>query len=319
MQMLKEMDIDNSNCRSQSYDNASNMARIYTGVQARVLEVNPLADFVPCSAHSLNLVALASAECCTEAVSFFGVLRGIYNFLSASPQRWAKFKENMKKKVHVESLSETRWSACADATKALALNYSEVLETLSEIAVSSATKPNQASSLVQSLKQLETALMCKMWNDILTKTNIVSKALQEPGTEICTVVKLLNSLVNHLENICDSFDIFEDQAKELVSSDYKESTVRKRVRKAFLDEAIVDRFLQEIKERSKVYEELGNKFDFVTDFSMSDSNAFREKADGLVQHYQSDLEADFTDESILLHNMLTTERHQEKSVNDMPQ
>ena len=117
--------------------------------------------------------------------------------------------------------------------------------------------------------------------------------------------------------------------------------MRKRVRKAFPDEAsgtdvvltpkerfrtqtflvIVDRFLQELKKRSKVYQELGNRFDFLTDFSMSetDSNAFRKKADGLVQHYQSDLEADFTDEIILLHNMLTTERHQGKSVNDMLQ
>lgn len=77
--------------------------------------------------------------------------------------------------------------------------------------------------------------MCKIWNDILTKTNIVSKALQEAGIEICTVVKLLNSLVNHLENIRDSFDSFEDQAKELVSDDYKESTERKHARKAFFD------------------------------------------------------------------------------------
>ena len=79
--------------------------------------------------------------------------------------------------------------------------------------------------------------------------------------------------------------------------------------------------MQELRTRSKVYQELGNRFDFLTDFSMSetDSNAFRKKADGLVQHYQSDLEADFTDEIILLHNMLTTERHQGKSVNDMLQ
>ena len=65
--------------------------------------------------------------------------------------------KDVKEKVYVmKSLSETRWSACTDATKALPLNYSEVLETLSEIADSPVTKPaaaNQASSLVQSLKR----------------------------------------------------------------------------------------------------------------------------------------------------------------------
>ena len=81
----------------------------------------------------------------------------------------------------------------------------------------------------------------------------------------------------------------------------------------------MDRLLQELRKRSKVYQELGNRFDFLTDFSMSeiDINTFCEKADGLVQYYQSDLEADFTDEIILLHNMLTMERYQAESVNDI--
>jgi len=99
MKVLTDMDIDINNCKSQSYDNASNMAGVYTGVQARLKEINPFADFVPCSAHSLNLVGSVSAECSREAISFFGVLQGVYNFLSASPQRWAQFIDNMNKKV----------------------------------------------------------------------------------------------------------------------------------------------------------------------------------------------------------------------------
>ena len=85
LQILKEMDRDICNCRPQCYDNASNVAGIYTNVQARVLEVNLLSDFAPCSVHSLILVGSASAECCKEVTSFFGILQGIYNFLSASP------------------------------------------------------------------------------------------------------------------------------------------------------------------------------------------------------------------------------------------
>jgi len=99
MKVLTDMDIDINNCKSQSYDNASNMAGVYTGVQARLKEINPFADFVTCSAHSLHLVGSVSAECSREAISFFGVLQGVYNFLSASPQRWAQFIDNMNKKV----------------------------------------------------------------------------------------------------------------------------------------------------------------------------------------------------------------------------
>ncbi|GBP70985.1 hypothetical protein EVAR_54419_1 [Eumeta japonica] len=54
-------DLDIGQCRGQSYDNGSNMASIHKGVQARIAERNELAEFVPCLAHSLNLVEIAKA------------------------------------------------------------------------------------------------------------------------------------------------------------------------------------------------------------------------------------------------------------------
>ncbi|KAG7172178.1 hypothetical protein Hamer_G009519 [Homarus americanus] len=41
--------------RGQSYDNAATMSGIYTGLQARIKAMNPLAYYVPCAGHSLNL------------------------------------------------------------------------------------------------------------------------------------------------------------------------------------------------------------------------------------------------------------------------
>lgn len=51
--VLNELGIDINNCPGQCYDNTSN---IYKGVQSRIREVNPLAEWVPCAAHTLNLV-----------------------------------------------------------------------------------------------------------------------------------------------------------------------------------------------------------------------------------------------------------------------
>jgi len=72
--MLNDNNIDISKCRSQSYDNASNMSGIYSRVQARFREVNKLAEWVPCAAHSLYLVGSVTVECCTEAIKFFSVV-----------------------------------------------------------------------------------------------------------------------------------------------------------------------------------------------------------------------------------------------------
>ena len=45
--ILKDFRLDLKDCRGQSYDNASNMSGKYSGVQARVLEENNKASYIP--------------------------------------------------------------------------------------------------------------------------------------------------------------------------------------------------------------------------------------------------------------------------------
>lgn len=77
---LKENKIPLSNCRGQSYDNASNMSGRYTGLQARIHELNEFAIYVPCAGHSLNLVGVKSAECCLQSIKFFDFVQHLYTF-----------------------------------------------------------------------------------------------------------------------------------------------------------------------------------------------------------------------------------------------
>lgn len=57
----------------KSYDNAPNMSGKYQGIQARILELNPYAIFVPCCAHSLNLVGKTAVSACPAADDFFSL------------------------------------------------------------------------------------------------------------------------------------------------------------------------------------------------------------------------------------------------------
>lgn len=66
-QILNQTDLDIKNCRGQCYDNASNMSGVYKGLGGQIQEVNPLANWIPCAAHSLNLVGMNSVDCCAEA------------------------------------------------------------------------------------------------------------------------------------------------------------------------------------------------------------------------------------------------------------
>lgn len=68
---LEKSELDIMNIRGQSYDNVSNMSGQFEWLQAYVKNKNPLAVFMPCTAHSLNLVGVNNVNCCTEAVNFF--------------------------------------------------------------------------------------------------------------------------------------------------------------------------------------------------------------------------------------------------------
>ena len=70
-------------CRGQAFDNAAVMAGRKSGVQQRILELNPQAVFVICDNHSLNLVGVDAAETSPAVVTFFGTIQEIYSFFSS--------------------------------------------------------------------------------------------------------------------------------------------------------------------------------------------------------------------------------------------
>ena len=51
-----------------------------SGVQRRILDMNPLAFFVPCGYHGLNLVVGDAVKSTGAVSSFFGLLQKIYIF-----------------------------------------------------------------------------------------------------------------------------------------------------------------------------------------------------------------------------------------------
>lgn len=93
--------------RGQSYDNAANMLGKYNGpASAQEKKTQQLAEYIPCSGHSLNLVGTKAADCCLRATSFFMFVQKLYVFLRASTSRWAKVvslvKESETKKNYFQ-------------------------------------------------------------------------------------------------------------------------------------------------------------------------------------------------------------------------
>ncbi|XP_029158998.1 zinc finger MYM-type protein 1-like [Nylanderia fulva] len=62
LEKLSNYELDVQNIRGQGYDNGSNMRGKNIGLQKRILDINPRALFVPCNAHTLNLVVSDAAN-----------------------------------------------------------------------------------------------------------------------------------------------------------------------------------------------------------------------------------------------------------------
>ncbi|XP_015368996.1 PREDICTED: uncharacterized protein LOC107165326 [Diuraphis noxia] len=76
--ILPLYNVDVTNLRGQSYNNASYMLEAYSGLHARIKEVNPLVEYSPCVAHSLNLVGNCASNCREKACHFFELLQAVF-------------------------------------------------------------------------------------------------------------------------------------------------------------------------------------------------------------------------------------------------
>ena len=135
LRFLAANDIGITDCRGQSYDDASNMSGKYNGIQTIIRQQSKLADYVPCAAHSLNLVGQSAAGCCQLSVGFFDFLRRLYSFFAACTYRWKLLNDQLVNKglPTVKRISDTRWSARKDATKALISGFDEINDALGGI------------------------------------------------------------------------------------------------------------------------------------------------------------------------------------------
>ena len=88
LEVLSKNNLDLKNCRGQGYDNGANMKGKHSGVQKRILDQNPLAVFLPCGCHSLNLVLCDAAKSSVKSITFFGILGRLYSLFAASTKRW---------------------------------------------------------------------------------------------------------------------------------------------------------------------------------------------------------------------------------------
>lgn len=169
---LEKLQIPMENCRSQCYDNAYSMAGHLSGVQTRILHLNPTALFINCDNHSLNLVGKHAVEQEPDMINFFRIVDCIFNFFSRSVQRWNKLISKLS--ITIKSSSEPRWSSRNKGVQPIYKFFGTLIDLLLEIKEDdNLTKDTRARFLTQ-----EFVTLLPFWAKILAPIDAVQKRLR---------------------------------------------------------------------------------------------------------------------------------------------
>ncbi|VEN56975.1 unnamed protein product [Callosobruchus maculatus] len=307
------LDIDQ--CRGQSYDNGSNMAGIYKGAQARIAERNELAEFVPCLAHSLNLVGVHSASSCQEAINLFGLIQKVYTFFVGSSTRWDIMKKYVK--TNLKGCSQTRWSAKHVAVNALLNNLPKVAEALEEVKQTSHAPEAkyEAGYLLNAIKNFNFILNLTIWANILREINRVNIEIQKEDIILARSVALMDGLLKTLQKMRENpMEYWIKEAAEVAAKTGVEPILQhKRIpkRKKQFDETcedelqtlqpvqlfskeimmVFDRTISEIKKRFECASMLNSNFAFLNGYFILNMPIVELQKHGadLARKYERDL------------------------------
>ena len=203
---LKKFGLDPKGVVSQGYDEASVMSGHCSGVQHHIKAVAPMAVYVHCYAHCLNLVLVDSTKSVAEASEFFALLEMLYVFISTSKAHTIYIQQQSalhpgKPIRQLQRLSDTRWACRFYAVDAVCSTFDAILGSLQSIMdgrdKGKATEACGIYMQIHSFKFLTTLIL--FWR-ILQCTKGLSDQLQSTHINMAKAAELVTSTIETLQH-----------------------------------------------------------------------------------------------------------------------
>ena len=190
----------------QSYDGAPAMSGHLNGVQARMLELFPVAYYNHCVAHRMSLCASRSANKIPRVAKFFGTTDKIVTFFRSSPKRANHLGHNLPKP------GDTRWLSRDSAIRVIDNCYETIGTVLFEIANDRKEKAETQSfsrGLGIQIQAIEFIFMLKLYRKIFEYCTPMITVMQRPTLDPVIVKSMLNDFHTALNDF-DFNQIWED-------------------------------------------------------------------------------------------------------------
>ncbi|KAL6470600.1 hypothetical protein MHYP_G00217190 [Metynnis hypsauchen] len=290
LEKLRELGIPFDDCRGQAYDNGANMKGKRQGVQARLLQLNPRAAFVPCAAHTINLVISDAAKSSTDAISYFGYLQRLFCFFSAATQRWDILLKHVK--LTLKSWSDVRWESRLQSVVAVRSQVKEVREALLEArqAVTEPVARSEAQGLAEEVGSFRFLICTVVWAEVLSVTSQVNKVLQSSSMQLDIAARLIETAkasltkyrqsgfseaIETAKELCEALNIEPELKQKRLRSTKRQfgyeapdepfSDAQKRLEVEFFNH-VVDSALTSLQERFETMSQVRDTFGVLLDF-----------------------------------------------------
>lgn len=236
--VLQRLQLDMSLLRGQAYDGAANMAGVYNGAQAIIRRKQPLALYVHCVSHCVNLAteaALSESAMMRDAVSLVNEV-GVLSSQSGKFQTaFIGVATSLYEKFHkLRPLCPTRWTVRAKAIQHVLDQYESILVSLEEMASLNGDAATRASGLLAKFLQANTYISLVLALDILGQLEQLNASLQARkktmGGMKSAVDHILQSLdmkrkdINHYNKL---FNEGSEKCKELDLNEFQLPRQRK--------------------------------------------------------------------------------------------
>ena len=236
--VLIRLNLSLSDLRGQTYDGAANMSGKYRGCQAIIAEAQPLALFVHCGAHCVNLVSQFVAEACPTVRDAMQVINELGALFSMSLTARSAFQRLVAESEagHVKQirpLCQTRWLVRVKAIEAVVTQYDAVLQCLEDLSSTGNPLAAKASGLLQSMRKGSMLLSLAMALHIFTPLETLNRALQSTYQTVSGMMQAVNEVKSELTAMREpsAFDsILESAVQQQQSMDLDEIVVPRQRR-----------------------------------------------------------------------------------------
>ncbi|KAL2092995.1 hypothetical protein ACEWY4_010307 [Coilia grayii] len=220
-------------CRGQCYDGASNMSGVKAGLQARVLEQEPQAQYVHCTAHLMNLVVHDVAQSIPACRNFMSIIRELIALIRNSPKRLAWFREFQgAESPALRPLCPTRWTVKAASLQSIAANYSALMDFLEDMSANyKCDAGGKASGLLVHLQKFGTFFTLQLMLTFFSRVESVNIALQKCQLHTHSAREMLDTLRGDLKVIREGFAEFWENTTAAADALGLETPVLPQLRK----------------------------------------------------------------------------------------